>query len=125
MPAGKEMNVRTTGSSRPTAPMTRAWEQDEAAAFVERLFAKHHGEIHAYLVRMLRDPELAAALTQDAFVKAYRNYTSLENVQGIWTAKVLEMTDLRRNSRTRLTLDKLQYNVPMKDDDFTLQALRR
>ena len=53
------------------------------------------------------------------------NYQEIQNVQGIWTAKVLEMTDLRRNSRTRLTLDKLQYNVPMKDEDFTLQALRR
>ena len=46
-------------------------------------------------------------------------------MQGIWTARRLEMTDLRRGSRTRLTLDKLQYNVPMKEEDFTLQALRR
>jgi outer membrane lipoprotein-sorting protein len=53
------------------------------------------------------------------------NYNDIQNVQGIWTARQLEMTDLRRNSRTRLTLDKLQYNVPMKDDDFTLQAIRR
>jgi hypothetical protein len=52
-------------------------------------------------------------------------YSSIENVQGIWTARQLEMFDLRRGSRTRLTLDKLQYNVPMKDDDFTLQAIRR
>jgi len=52
-------------------------------------------------------------------------YANLENVQGIWTARQLEMADLRRGSRTRLTLDKLQYNVPMKDEDFTLQAIRR
>ena len=52
-------------------------------------------------------------------------YSSIDNVQGIWTARQLEMFDLRRGSRTRLTLDKLQYNVPMKDDDFTLQAIRR
>ena len=51
--------------------------------------------------------------------------SDIANVQGIWTARQLEMADLRRNSRTRLTLDKLQYNVPMKDDDFTLQAIRR
>jgi RNA polymerase sigma factor (sigma-70 family) len=55
-----------------------AWEQDAAAGFVEELFAAHHGEIYAYLVRMLRDPELAADLTQDAFVKAYRNYDALQ-----------------------------------------------
>ncbi len=53
------------------------------------------------------------------------NYLDLVQVQGIWTARVLDMSDLRRGSRTRLTLDKLQYNVPMKDDEFTLQAIRR
>lgn len=58
--------------------MSDAWDKDEAAAFVEQLFAKHHGEIHVYLLRMVRDPELAADLTQDAFVKAYRNYATLE-----------------------------------------------
>ena len=54
------------------------WEQDAAAGFVEDLFAAHHNEIYAYLIRMLRDPELAADLTQDAFIKAYRNYNVLE-----------------------------------------------
>ncbi len=53
------------------------------------------------------------------------SYSDIRNVQGIWTARQLEMTDLRRNSRTRLTLDKLEYNVPLKDEDFTLQAIRR
>jgi len=53
------------------------------------------------------------------------NYSNIQNVQGIWTAKQLEMTDIRRGSRTRLTLDKLEYNVPLKDEDFTLQAIRR
>ena len=51
-------------------------------------------------------------------------YTRIENVQGIWTARQMEMADLRRGSRTKLTLDKLEYNVPMKDEDFTLQALQ-
>jgi len=53
------------------------------------------------------------------------NYSDIQNVQGIWTARQMEMTDLRRNSRTRLTLDKLEYNVPLKEDDFTLLAIRR
>jgi outer membrane lipoprotein-sorting protein len=52
-------------------------------------------------------------------------YSNLQNVQGIWTAKQLEMADVRRGSRTRLTLDKLEYNVPLKEDGFTLQAIRR
>jgi len=56
------------------------WDQDTAGAFVETLFAKHHGEIYAYLVRMLRDPDLAADLTQrlGIEVKAARDGMSIE-----------------------------------------------
>jgi len=61
---------------------------------------------------------------KDAAVRRL-DYSDIQNVQGIWTARRLEMTDLRRGSRTRLTLDKLQYNTPMNEEDFTLQALRR
>jgi outer membrane lipoprotein-sorting protein len=52
-------------------------------------------------------------------------YSKIDNVQGIWTARQLEMLDVRRGSRTRLTLEKLQYNLPMNDEDFTLEAIRR
>jgi hypothetical protein len=64
----------------------------------------------------------------DNFVKddAVRRltYSAIENIQGIWTARQLEMAELRRGSRTRLTLQQVKYNVPMKEDDFTLQAIR-
>jgi outer membrane lipoprotein-sorting protein len=53
------------------------------------------------------------------------NYSDIQNVQGIWTARQLEMADLKVGSRTRLTLERLQYNVPIKDEEFTLQAIRR
>jgi len=53
---------------------------------------------------------------------AYRGY---ENVKGLWTAKTMEVFDSKRNSRTTMKLEKLDYNLPMKDGDFTLQALRR
>ncbi|MBI3750851.1 MAG: RNA polymerase sigma factor [Chloroflexi bacterium] len=58
--------------------MTETWNHEAATRFVEGLFARHHGEIYAYLVRMLRDGELAADLTQDSFVKAYKAYDTLE-----------------------------------------------
>jgi RNA polymerase sigma-70 factor (ECF subfamily) len=61
-----------------SSPVSGTWNRDNAGAFVEDLFGKHHNEIYAYLIRMIRDPELAADLTQDAFVKAYRAYNNLE-----------------------------------------------
>jgi outer membrane lipoprotein-sorting protein len=65
----------------------------------------------------------------DSYVKdqAVRrlDYSDVQNVQGIWTARQLEMSDLRKGSHTRLTLDKLEYNIPLKEENFTLQAIRR
>jgi RNA polymerase sigma-70 factor, ECF subfamily len=66
--------------SRPAdRSLTGSPARTTADVFIEDLFQRHHGEIYAYLVRMLRDPELAADLTQDAFIKAYRAHDSLED----------------------------------------------
>jgi hypothetical protein len=61
---------------------------------------------------------------EDEVVKRLTSST-IENIQGIWTARLLEMADLRRRTRTRLTLQEVSYNAPMNDRDFTLQAIRR
>jgi outer membrane lipoprotein-sorting protein len=53
------------------------------------------------------------------------DYADIRNLQGIWTAHEMTMTDLKRGSRTRLALEKVEYNVNLKDDDFDLQAIRR
>ena len=52
-------------------------------------------------------------------------YADFQQIQGIWTARELRMTDLRRRSTTRLALEKIEYQVPLKDSDFTLEAIRR
>ena len=82
------------------------WDRSTAGAFVEELFAKHHGEIYAYLLRMLRDGELAADLTQDAFVKAYRNYDTLEKPENAraWLYQIahrVALDELRRRKIIR------------------------
>jgi outer membrane lipoprotein-sorting protein len=51
--------------------------------------------------------------------------SDIQNVEGVWTPRLREMIDLRRHSRTVLRLDKLEYHVPLKEEEFTLQALRR
>jgi len=52
-------------------------------------------------------------------------FGDLRNVQGIWTAHDLMMADLRRGTRTQLVYEKVQYNEPLVDADFTLEAIRR
>ena len=53
----------------------------EARRFIEESFARYHGEIYGFLARMVRDPELAADLAQDTFIKAYRAFDSLDDPQ--------------------------------------------
>jgi len=86
--------------------VSAGWDRDEAYRFVEDLFARHQNEIYAYLVRMLRDPELAADLTQDAFVKAYRAYDSLQKPENAraWLYQIahrVALDDLRRKRIVR------------------------
>jgi RNA polymerase sigma-70 factor (ECF subfamily) len=79
---------------------------DEAYRFVEELFARHQNEIYAYLLRMLRDAELAADLTQDAFVKAYKAYDALQKPENAraWLYQIahrVALDDLRRRRIVR------------------------
>ncbi len=53
------------------------------------------------------------------------DYRDFEQAKGIWTARTIEVLDVPRKSRTTLKYDKLEYNLPMKDADFTVDALRR
>jgi outer membrane lipoprotein-sorting protein len=53
------------------------------------------------------------------------HYSDIQSVSGIWTPRTVEVFDANRKSRTVLKLEKLEYNLPMKDEDFTLEALRR
>jgi len=53
------------------------------------------------------------------------DYRDFDQVKGIWTGRTVEVNDVTRNSRTILKYDKLEYNLPAKDADFTLDALRR
>jgi RNA polymerase sigma-70 factor (ECF subfamily) len=100
-PLELEQHYRPAGLS-----VSAGWDRDEAYRFVEELFGKHQHEIYAYLLRMLRDPELAADLTQDAFVKAYRAYDHLEKPENAraWLYQIahrVALDNLRRNKIVR------------------------
>jgi len=56
-----------------------ASEGSDDRTFIEQLFALHHGEIYAYIYRMVRDADVAADFAQDTFIKAYKAQDSLED----------------------------------------------
>ena len=61
---------------------------------------------------------------KDEVVRQLRS-SRIRQVQGVWTAHEMVISDLPRGTRTRLTLEKVEYNLPLRESDFTVQALRR
>ena len=59
--------------------MSASSEGSDDRIFIEQLFALHHGEIYAYIYRMVRDADVAADFAQDTFIKAYKAQDSLED----------------------------------------------
>ncbi|MDQ2946058.1 MAG: outer membrane lipoprotein-sorting protein [Acidobacteriota bacterium] len=60
---------------------------------------------------------------RDKLVRKIR-YGDIVKQNNIWTPRNIEVLDAARNSRTVLKIDKLEYNLPMKPEDFTVEALR-
>ena len=52
----------------------------------------------------------------------FRDY---KMVQGIWTPTAALIADGISRSRTVLAYEKVEYNLPLKEEDFTVEALRR
>jgi len=79
-------------------------DRASARAFVEQLYAAHHAEIYNHLSRMVRDDELAADLTQETFVKAYRAFDSLadHNRARGWLYQIAGRTALDELRRRRI-----------------------
>jgi RNA polymerase sigma factor (sigma-70 family) len=79
---------------------------DHAAArvVIEQLYAAHHAEIFSYLRRMLRDEELAADLTQDTFIKAFRALDTLvdQSRARAWLYQIAGRTALDELRRRRI-----------------------
>jgi hypothetical protein len=79
------------------------------------------------IVWVRKDYYVAAQIETYSQSKLVRriHYSDIQNVSGIWTPRTVDVYDANRKSRTVLKLEKLEYNLPMKDEDFSLEALRR
>lgn len=49
----------------------------------------------------------------------------LEQVQGVWTAMDANMTNVLEKSRTELTFERAEYNVGLKESNFSRRELER
>ena len=83
-------------------------------------------------------PRVVSLVLKDIFVvvqadiynrrnEKQKTYTvrRLEQVEGIWTAMDAEMTNAQEKTRTELTIESADYNVGLKEADFSRRELER
>jgi hypothetical protein len=89
--------------------------------------ASKSSQYSAVWLYVRKDNYVAAQIENYSKDKLVRriHYSDIQNVDNIWTPRTVEVLDVGRGSRTVLKLEKLRYNAPMTDYDFTLEALRR
>jgi hypothetical protein len=49
----------------------------------------------------------------------------VERIEGYWTVSEMRMADSLQRTRTELVLEKIQYNIGLKPDDFSRRELER
>jgi RNA polymerase sigma factor (sigma-70 family) len=94
-----------------TAAVSDRAARAETASF-DRLFEEFSAPIYNYALRMVGDPDRAADITQDTFIKAYRKLDSLTDETSIrsWLYRIATNTAIDDMRRRR-------FVTPMGPDD--------
>ena len=99
-------------------PVPIAWDQPTVTRHVSasdaefaRLFEEFSAPIHNYVLRMVGDPDRAADITQDTFIKAYRKLDTVTEATSTraWLYRIATNTAIDDMRRRRLV-------TPMGDD---------
>jgi RNA polymerase sigma-70 factor (ECF subfamily) len=95
-PAHLAVDGQLSGSSRAASRETT----------FERLFAEFSQPIYIYVLRMVGDPDRAADITQDTFIKAYRKLDTLTDQASIrsWIYRIATNTTIDETRRRRFLL---------------------
>ena len=80
------------------------------------------------VIRVRKDANIFAAVDyydrQDRLLKTLR-MSSLHQVDGIWTAQRMEMTNVQDRHSTVIDISDIRFNVPLDDSLFTVPNLER
>ncbi len=125
---GRELTDYTYAIADPAASWTdpngKAW-----AAWKLESRAKDPAATYPRVVStVLKDTFVVVAADnfnrRDEVVKTFE-VRKLEQVSGIWTALELVMQDRRGRTRTEMSVTRAEYNVGLKESDFTRRMLEQ
>jgi hypothetical protein len=101
---------------------------DAFSCWIVRAVPKSKSAQYSFSRLYVRQKDYAIAQVEDYIDKAIvrtLKFGDIQEVQGIATPHLIEVADLRRHSSTILRLEKIQYNLVMPDEDFTIAAVKK
>lgn len=106
---------RPTAVEKPPVNVSRTVQADREATF-DRLFEEFSSPIYNYVLRMVGDPDRAADIAQDTFIKAFRKLDSLTDATSVksWLYRIATNTAIDDMRRRRFTV---RMDDPRHDDD--------
>ncbi|MDR0624368.1 MAG: outer membrane lipoprotein-sorting protein [Treponema sp.] len=80
------------------------------------------------IIRVRKDSCVFAAVDyydrQDRLLKTLR-VSGIEQIDGIWTAKKMEMTNVQDKHSTVIDISEIRFNIPLEDNLFAVANLER
>ena len=126
--SGREFDDYTYGMVEPNATWTAPDSQRHPAYRIESRARDAQA----------RFPRVVSTVRKDNFVVVHADIFNrrderqktyevrkLERIQGIWTLSDVVMTNLTERTRTELAMTSAEYNVGLKDSDFSRRELER
>ncbi len=107
--------------------MIKSRVQDDDAALVTALFEQYHGDIFAYLYRLLNDREGAHDLTQDVFMQVFRHRHKLPDIENerAWIYRIasnMAFNALKRQRRFAWLPWQQNEELPLVELDLEKQV---
>jgi RNA polymerase sigma-70 factor (ECF subfamily) len=106
------------------AVLVQKWQKGDTGA-IEKLVCKYQGRIYNTILKICSNPDDAAELTQDTFVKVLENIDKFESRSGFYTWAFRIAVNLTLNYRKRkATVGFTSLDAEMaSDDEQTKQGL--
>jgi len=101
--------------------------QNEANVFVLELSPKGRSDYSKVMVHVNKTdyyPELMEYYDKGNTKVKVAKYT-FKKIGNYWNAAEIEMTDLKKNHKTKMQMSDVEYDTGLSDDDFTVRRLTR
>jgi outer membrane lipoprotein-sorting protein len=140
---GKERRIATSAKNQNFAGTDFSYDDMESKPFAEKYtpkFVKEEGDVYVLELIPIGKSDYSKVIMGVHKTNNYPVFTELydkgnnkikqakytfKKVGNYWNAEEIEMTDLKKNHKTKMQMSEIKYDSGLTDDDFTVRKLKQ